>query len=82
MSGRRERERSYFYQSGEEMGGRKEDRVQSSVAEGKKDVERDKGKEKELKYNRMWGLLEDFPNLKVGGLLPNPEKPKESWWIH
>ena len=25
----------------------------------------------------MWGLLEDFPNLKAGGLLPDPGESKE-----
>ena len=42
--------------------------------EGRKKT-REKGKEAE--YERRKRLLEGFPNLKIGGLLPDPDASKE-----
>ena len=33
---------------------------------------RERGKDED-RYERVCGLLEDFPNLNVGGLLPDPD---------
>ena len=41
-----------------------------------KEEEREERKEKEGVYNKMRKLQEDFPNLKVGGLLPDPLEAK------
>ena len=45
------------------------------MEKGKREKVKEKERKDELEeYKRMKKLLEDFPNLRTGGLLPIPEK--------